>query len=567
MNNDIEIARSIKMTPITEVAKKLGLSDNDIECYGNYKAKVTFNTLNRLLKSVNNKRGKLILVTAMTPTKAGEGKSTVSIGLADGLRAIGKNASVALREPSLGPCFGIKGGACGGGRAQIVPMDDINLHFTGDIHAITAANNLMAALIDNHIAQGNALNIDPRTITLTRCVDLNDRELRNCVVGLGGVANGVPRQENFCITVATEVMAIICLSKTIKELKTRISRVIIGNTYDKNPVTFGQLNCTGAIAALLKDTIRPNLVQTLYGTPAFVHGGPFANIAHGCNSINATLCALATSDYVVTEAGFGSDLGAEKFMDIKCRAAGIAPSAVVIVATIRALKLHGSYYNNINTSETANSENNNSDNDLLKKGFCNLRCHIENMRKFGVTPIVAINRFTQDTNEEISLLQEFCKNIDTRALVIESWGQGAAGAKDLAQNVVELTDDNKNTFKMLYDSTLTLKEKIEKIAKEIYRASSIEFSANVLKKIDAWQKDYGHYPICVAKTQYSISHDPKLLGAPSDYTFFVRDAKLSNGAGFVVVYAGDIMTMPGLPKNPAALDIDVDDDGVISGLF
>nr|WP_318740250.1 formate--tetrahydrofolate ligase [uncultured Treponema sp.] len=560
MLSDIEIAQKNEMTNITDIAAKLGLSQDDIELYGNYKAKISMKSLRKFQEKVKDptQRGKLILVTAITPTPAGEGKSTVSIGLADGLRKIGKNSVVALREPSLGPCFGIKGGACGGGYAQIVPMEDINLHFTGDLHAISIANNLIAALIDNHLQQGNALNIDPRTISWKRCVDLNDRALRNITIGLGGKMQGVPREDHFTIAVASEIMAIICLSQSITELKDRISKIVIGQNFNKEDVTFGQLKSTGAVAALLKDAIRPNLVQTLEKTPAFVHGGPFANIAHGCNSVNATLCALATGDYVITEAGFAADLGAEKFMDIKCRNAGIAPDAVVIVATIRALKMHGG------VPKTELSEENLF---ALEKGFENLATHIENIKKFGVPAIVAVNKFVTDTDAEIKKLEQLCSQYGAKAVLSEGWEFGGEGTKTLSQAVVETCEVPSN-FHFMYEDHMSFKEKVETIAKEIYRAGSVEFQGTSLKKLKEFEeKGYGNLPICVAKTQSSISHDPKAIGAPKDFIFPVRDVQLYAGAGFVVILAGDIMTMPGLPKVPAAEYIDVDDDGVISGLF
>ena len=560
MLSDIEIAQKNEMTNITDIAAKLGLSPDDIELYGNYKAKISMKSLRKFQEKVKDpsQRGKLILVTAITPTPAGEGKSTVSIGLADGLRKIGKKSVVALREPSLGPCFGIKGGACGGGYAQIVPMEDINLHFTGDLHAISIANNLIAALIDNHLQQGNALNIDPRTISWKRCVDLNDRALRNITIGLGGKMQGVPREDHFTIAVASEIMAIICLSQSITELKDRISKIVIGQNFNKEDVTFGQLKSTGAVAALLKDAIRPNLVQTLEKTPAFVHGGPFANIAHGCNSVNATLCALATGDYVITEAGFAADLGAEKFMDIKCRNAGIAPDAVVIVATIRALKMHGG------VPKTELSEENLF---ALEKGFENLATHIENIKKFGVPAIVAVNKFVTDTDAEIKKLEQLCSQYGAKAVLSEGWEFGGEGTKTLSQAVVETCEVPSN-FHFMYEDHMSFKEKVETIAKEIYRAGSVEFQGTSLKKLKEFEeKGYGNLPICVAKTQSSISHDPKAIGAPKDFIFPVRDVQLYAGAGFVVILAGDIMTMPGLPKVPAAEYIDVNDDGVISGLF
>ena len=556
---DIEIAQKNVMAPITEVAAKIGITADRLEQYGPYKAKITFDELKALQAKAAKKSGKLILVTAITPTPAGEGKSTVSIGLADGLNRIGKKTVVALREPSLGPCFGVKGGACGGGYAQIVPMEDINLHFTGDIHAISIANNLIATLIDNHIQQGNQLEIDPRTISWKRCMDLNDRSLRNIIVGLGGRLQGVPREDHFTIAVASEIMAIICLSKTISELKERIDRIVIGQNYQRKNVTFGQLKCTGAVAALLKDVIKPNLVQTLEKNPAFVHGGPFANIAHGCNSVNATICALASGDYVVTEAGFAADLGAEKFLDIKCRSAGLKPSAVVIVATIRALKMHGGL---------AKTELSAPDTAALERGFENLKTHIENIAKFGLPSVVAINKFITDSDEEIELLKSLCEKIGAKALLSEGWEKGGAGTEELAEAVAELADSGKADFKPLYEDSLSLKEKIEKIAGEIYRAGRVDFDPSALKKLKSYEEEgYGKLPVCIAKTQNSISHDPSLIGSPKGYVFPVRDVQLYAGAGFVVALAGDIMTMPGLPKAPAALNIDVDDNGKITGLF
>lgn len=556
---DIEIAQKNKMIPVAEVAAKIGISADKLENYGPYKAKITFEELRALQEKAASKPGKLILVTAVTPTPAGEGKSTVSIGLADGLNRIGKKTVVALREPSLGPCFGVKGGACGGGYAQIVPMEDINLHFTGDIHAISIANNLIAALIDNHLQQGNELGIDPRTISWKRCVDLNDRALRNITIGLGGRLQGVPREDHFSIAVASEIMAIVCLSRTISELKERIDRIVIGQNYARENVTFGQLKCTGAIAALLKDVIKPNLVQTLEKNPAFVHGGPFANIAHGCNSVNATLCALATGDYVVTEAGFAADLGAEKFLDIKCRAADLKPAAVVIVATIRALKMHGG---------VAKADLAKPDTAALEKGFANLKTHIENVAKFGLPAVVAVNKFITDTDEEIQLLEKLCRDNGSTAVLSEGWEKGGEGAADLARTVAEIADSGKANYHPLYELDLPLADKIRTIAKEIYRAADVEFDSAALKKLKTFEDaGYGKLPVCIAKTQNSISHDPKLIGAPSGYTFPVRDVQLYAGAGFVVALAGDIMTMPGLPKAPAALNIDVDDNGVIHGLF
>ena len=556
---DIEIAQKNVMVPITDVAAKIDIPVDKLELYGPYKAKITFDELQTLQAKASKNPGKLILVTAVTPTPAGEGKSTVSIGLADGLNKIGKKTVVALREPSLGPCFGVKGGACGGGYAQIVPMEEINLHFTGDLHAISIANNLIAALIDNHLQQGNELNIDSRTISWKRCVDLNDRALRNITIGLGGRMHGVPREDHFTIAVASEIMAIVCLSKTISELKERLNNIVIGQNYAKENVTFGQLKCTGAVAALLKDVIKPNIVQTLEKNPAFVHGGPFANIAHGCNSVNATLCALGSGDYVVTEAGFAADLGAEKFLDIKCRSAGLKPSAVVIVATIRALKMHGG---------VAKADLSKPDCAALEKGFENLKCHIENIAKFGLPAVVAVNKFITDTDEEIKLLQDLCTKNGSTAVLSEGWGKGGEGTTELAKVVAEIADSGKADFHPLYELDLPLEEKIRKIATEIYRAKDIDIDPAALKKLKSFEENgYGKLPVCIAKTQNSISHDPKLIGAPSGFTFPVRDVQLYAGAGFVVALAGDIMTMPGLPKAPAALNIDVDDNGIISGLF
>ena len=558
---DIEIAQANVMEPISKVAEGIGIGEADLDFYGKYKAKITYSKLNEYLEKVSRPsgRGHLVLVTAMTPTAAGEGKSTVTIALGDGLRKIGKKSVIALREPSLGPCFGIKGGACGGGYAQVVPMEDINLHFTGDIHAITAANNLMAALIDNHIQQGNELGIDPRTISWKRCVDLNDRALRNVIIGLGSRIDGVPRESHFQISVASEIMAIVCLSKTISELKERVSNITIGQTYGGRTVTFGELKCTGSIAALLKDAIRPNLVQTLEHTPAFIHGGPFANIAHGCNSINATVCALATGDYAVTEAGFAADLGAEKFFDIKCRKNGLSPDAVVIVATARALKMHGGVQKQDLPKENLAA---------IEKGFENVRVHIENMAKFGVKCIVAVNRFISDTEAELDLIKTLSEKNGSGAVVCEGWGKGGEGATELAKRVAEICEGG-SQFRLIYPDGASLEDKIGILAKEIYRAGSVEIDARAKKKLAQYQADgYGNLPICMAKTQNSISHDKSVLGAPKPgYAFPVRDVQLYSGAGFVVVFAGDIVDMPGLPKAPSAMNIDVDDNGVISGLF
>lgn len=559
MLSDIEIAQKNIMEPISVIAHKIGLGEGDLDYYGKYKAKISLASLKKLQNQFKDKPGKLILVTAITPTPAGEGKSTVSIGLGDGLNRIGKKAVIALREPSLGPCFGIKGGACGGGYSQIVPMEDINLHFTGDIHAVSITTNLIASLIDNHIQQGNSLNIDPRTVTWKRCVDLNDRALRNVIVGLGGRTEGVPREDNFTIAVASEIMAILCLSRSIAELKEKLGNIIVGYTYDKETVYFRDLKCVGAAAALLKDAIRPNLVQTLEKTPVFVHGGPFANIAHGCNSLNATMCALALGDYVVTEAGFAADLGAEKFFDIKCRVGGLQPSAVVIVATVRALKMHGG---------VALSELHASDPEAVRKGFENLSVHIENVKKFGVPALVALNRFTGDSEEEISVVTDLCKKMGVELCLSEAWGKGSAGAETLAKSVVDLCESWEAQFSPLYDAQLSLTEKLKTLAKEIYRADSVDIAPKALKKIAQYEEQgFGSLPICVAKTQNSISHEKTWRGAPKGYVFPIRDVQLYAGAGFVVAFAGDIMTMPGLPKTPAAQNIDVDDQGNISGLF
>ncbi len=556
---DIEIAQKNKMKPIAAVAKELSLTEEDIESYGSYKAKISLKKLQELQATPLEKRGKLILVTAVTPTPAGEGKSTVTVGLGDGLRKIGKKSIIALREPSLGPCFGVKGGACGGGYSQIVPMEDINLHFTGDIHAISIANNLIAALIDNHLQQGNELGIDPKTVTWKRCVDLNDRVLRNVIVGLGERGDGVTREDHFSIAVASEIMAIVCLSKTIKELKEKINAIVIAKNYAKQFVTLGALGVSGAIVALLKDVIKPNLVQTLEETPAFVHGGPFANIAHGCNSVNATLSALALGDYVVTEAGFAADLGAEKFMDIKCRSAGLEPSTVVIVATIRALKMHGGVKKDDLSKENI---------EAVKKGFENLQTHIENISKFGVPAIIALNKFILDTELEIKAVTELCKNQGVECVLSEGWEKGGEGTSLLAKTVVSTIEAKKSHFKPIYELSESFIAKIEKLATNIYRAKSVEFSPLALRKLKEYtEAGYENLPICVAKTQNSISHDKALLGAPKDYVFPVRDVQLYSGAGFVVVLAGDIMTMPGLPRVPAACSIDVDDEGNISGLF
>ena len=549
MLSDIEISQQNKAAPITEIAEGIGIKTDELELYGTHKAKVSFDGLKRISSSAQC--GKLVLVTALTPTPAGEGKSTISIGLADGLRTIGKKSMLALREPSMGPCFGLKGGATGGGYAQVVPMEEINLHFTGDIHAITAANNLLAAMIDNHIKQGNKLNLDTNNIFWQRCVDLNDRALREVNIALGGTINGTPRTDHFN-------MAIFCLAKDIADLKQRLKKIIIGKTNEGRYVKAEEINAHGAMAALLRDAIKPNLVQTLEKTPAFVHGGPFANIAHGCNSIIATKTALKLADYVVTEAGFGADLGAEKFLDIKCPVAEIKPDAIVIVATIRALKMHGGI-----AKDNLKAENV----DAVRKGFENLRAHIENIAKFRVPAIVAINQFVTDSKNEINAVKELCKEYGTEAILVSAWENGGSGAIDLAQKVVELSQQ-KNNYAPLYDDTMSLRSKIETIATKIYHAGKVEFEANALEKLAEYEANgYGNLRVCIAKTQNSISADAKLIGAPSGFVLPVKDVRLSAGAGFVVVLTGDILTMPGLPAIPAAEKIDVDDEGRISGLF
>ncbi len=555
--SDIEIAQETEMLPINEIAKQLEIDSDDLELYGKYKAKVNYN----LYENIKSRQdGKLILVTAITPTPAGEGKTTTSVGLADALKKIGKKVVLALREPSLGPVFGVKGGAAGGGYAQVVPMEDINLHFTGDMHAIGAANNLLAAMLDNHIYQGNVLNIDSRRITWKRCVDMNDRQLRFIVDGLNGKTNGFPREDGFDITVASEVMAILCLSRDLDDLKEKLKSIVVGYTRDDKPVTAGQLKAEGAMAALLKDALKPNLVQTLEHTPAFIHGGPFANIAHGCNSIMATKMALKLGDYVVTEAGFGADLGAEKFLDIKCRMAGLKPSAVVIVATVRALKLHGGIPRNELSAENL---------DALEKGIPNLLKHIENITvKFGLPAVVAINRFPTDTEAELRLVEEKCRQHGANVALSEVWGRGGEGGIELANEVVRLTKEAKNNFKHIYSDDMSIKDKIEAVAREIYGSDGVDFTPAAAKEIDRLTEfGYGSLPVCMAKTQYSFSDDPKKLGWPKGFRITVRNVKLSAGAGFIVVLTGEIMTMPGLPKIPAAEKIDVDSTGKISGLF
>ena len=556
MKTDIEIAQEATPLKITEIAQKCGVDEKYIEQYGNYKAKIDY----RMLKDLADKPdGKLILVTAITPTPAGEGKTTTSVGLADGLRKIGKNAVVALREPSLGPVFGVKGGAAGGGYAQVVPMEDINLHFTGDFHAIGAANNLLAAMLDNHIQQGNTLGIDVKQITWKRAVDMNDRQLRHIVDGLGGKVQGVPREDGFEITVASEIMAVLCLSSDIIDLKTRLARMIVAYTYDGKPVTAHELKAEGAMAALLKDALKPNLVQTLEGTPAFIHGGPFANIAHGCNSVTATRMALKMGDYAVTEAGFAADLGAEKFVDIKCRMSGLRPSAVVVVATVRALKYHGG---------VAKAELNNENLDALEKGLPNLLQHVENVTKvYGLPCVVAINAFPTDTKAELELVEKKCGELGVNVALSEVWAKGGEGGKALAEEVVRLCEQP-NQFGFTYPLEASIEEKLESICKRVYHADGVTLTANAKKQAaQLTELGFGNLPICMAKTQYSFSDDPSLLGAPKGFTVTVRNLKVSAGAGFIVALTGDIMTMPGLPKVPAAEKIDVDENGKITGLF
>ncbi len=555
VKSDIEIAHEAKLIHIKEVAAQLGLTEDNIEYYGKYKAKIDLNVLkDRPLK------GKLILVTAITPTPAGEGKSTTTIGLAQALNKIGKQCTIALREPSLGPCFGVKGGAAGGGHAQVVPMEDINLHFTGDIHAIGAAHNLLAAMIDNHIKHGNELDIDVTKIYWKRVVDINDRALRHMVVGLGGSAHGIPRESGFMITVASEVMAILCMSESIADLKKRLATIIIGENRKGEPVSVADLHVQGSMAALLKDALKPNLVQTLENTPAIIHGGPFANIAHGCNSVLATKMAMALSDYVVTEAGFGADLGAEKFIDIKCRYAGIKPECVVLVATARALKMHGGVAKTYLKAENVGA---------VKTGLANLQKHIENIRKFGLPVVVSLNRFHDDTQAEIDAVMDFCKKMKVECSLCEVWEHGGDGGIDLAQKVSDVIDKGESShFRFLYDNDMSIRAKISTLAVEIYGADGVLYSKNAVRRIDYLEeKGYGNLPICIAKTQYSLSDDPSLMNRPSGFKISVGDISLSAGAGFLVVHTGEIMIMPGLPKKPAALSIDITDDGVITGLF
>ena len=555
MKTDIEIAQSYKMKPITEIAAKIGIPEDYLEAYGRYKAKID----TAFLKNESRKDGKLVLVTAINPTPAGEGKTTTTIGLADALNSMRKKTVVALREPSLGPVFGVKGGATGGGYAQVVPMEDINLHFTGDFHAIGAANNLLCAMLDNHIYQGNALNINPESITIKRCVDMNDRQLRQITDGLGGRFNGVPRSDGFEITVASEVMAVFCLAESLSDLKNRLAKITVGYTYDRKPVTAGDLKAQGAMTALLKDALKPNLVQTMEGTPAIIHGGPFANIAHGCNSVIATKTALKLGDYCITEAGFGADLGAEKFLDIKCVAAGLKPSAVVLVATVRALKFHGGV-----KKEDLNAENL----EALEKGMPNLIRHVENLTKVYKLPtVVAINEFPTDTEAEIELVDETCKKFGVNVVRSSVWANGGKGGEKLAEEVVELCE-NDNDFTCAYDLAEPIEQKIVDLTQKIYGGDGVEFSDEAKAKIEILEKQgYGNLPICVAKTQYSFSDDATLLGAPNGFNIHVRDVKVSSGAGFIVVYTGTVMTMPGLPKIPAAENIDVDDSEKIKGLF
>lgn len=556
MLTDIEIAQQAEMLEIREIAAKLNIAEEEIEPYGHYKAKLSQKLIDR---AAANPDGKLVLVTAINPTPAGEGKTTTSVGLAEGMNKLGKRTCLALREPSLGPVFGIKGGAAGGGYAQVVPMEDINLHFTGDMHAITAANNLLCAMLDNHIQQGNELGIDTRRILFKRCLDMNDRALRNCVVGMGGKIDGVPREDHFQITVASEIMAILCLAADLSDLKRRLGNVLVAYTLDNKPVFARDLKAVGAMTALLKDAINPNLVQTLENNPAIIHGGPFANIAHGCNSVRATKLSMKLADYTITEAGFGSDLGAEKFFDIKCRFAGLKPDCVVVVATIRALKYNGGVPKAELSAENV---------DALKKGIVNLGVHIENMKKFGVPVVVAINHFAADTEAEIAVVKEYCESKGVKAAFSDVFMKGGEGALDLAKAVIETVESEKSNFKPLYDTALSVKEKLNIIAKEIYRADGVVFTAKAekaLKEIESLGLD--KVPVCVAKTQYSLSDDPSKLGKPEGFNITVSDIRASSGAGFVVAYTGDIMTMPGLPKIPAANNIDVDDKGVITGLF
>ena len=553
---DLQIAQECKMEHILDVAKKAGIPEEYIDCYGKYKGKISDKYFNEIK---DNKDAKLILVTAVNPTPAGEGKTTVTIGLTQALQKMGKNAITCLREPSLGPCMGVKGGAAGGGYAQVVPMEDINLHFTGDLHAITTANNLLASMVDNHIQQGNELNIDPRRISWKRCVDLNDRQLRNVISGLGGKVNGVPREDAFQITVASEIMAIFCLANDLKQLKEMLGQIIVGYTYDDEPVTAKMIGADGAMTVLLKDALQPNVVQTLENTLAIIHGGPFANIAHGCNSVKATKTAMKIADYVVTEAGFGADLGAEKFFDIKCRKAGLKPDAVVLVATVRAMKYNGG---------VAKADLSNENLDALAKGFVNLEKHIENIQKYGVPVVVTLNHFVADTDAEVAYVKERCEAMGATFAVARVWAEGGEGGKALAEKVLETLETKESNFKFLYEDELTIVEKVNKVCKEIYGAGNVNFSAAAKKTLDQIDKlGFNHFPVCIAKTQYSLSDDPKVLGRPEGFEVTVKEIRISAGAGFIVVLLGDVMTMPGLPKKPAALNIDIDEDGNVVGLF
>ena len=556
MKTDIQIAQEAVLEPITEVAKQLQISEDELELYGKYKAKISDDFMEKIK---DNPDGKLILVTAINPTPAGEGKTTTSVGLGQAFGKLGKKAVIALREPSLGPCFGVKGGAAGGGYAQVVPMEDLNLHFTGDFHAITSANNLLAAMLDNHIQQGNELQIDTRSVVWKRCLDMNDRVLRNVVVGLGAKTDGVVREDHFVITVASEIMAVLCLADDMKDLKERLGRMVVAYNYEGMPVTAADLKAVGAMAALLKDALKPNLIQTLEHTPAIVHGGPFANIAHGCNSVRATKTALKMADYVITEAGFGADLGAEKFMDNKCRMAGLAPDAVVLVATVRALKYNGG---------VPKTELNKENMDALQRGIVNLEKHIENLQKYGVPVVVTLNSFVTDTEKEISFVRDFCEERNCEFAISEVWEKGGEGGIALANKVLDTLEHKESHFKVLYENDLSLKEKIEKVAQEIYGADGVDYAPAAVKQLKKLEElGFGKLPVCMAKTQYSLSDDPSLLGRPKDFRINVREVYVSAGAGFVVVLTGAVMTMPGLPKNPAAFNIDVDENGVITGLF
>jgi formate--tetrahydrofolate ligase len=556
MKTDLQIAQECTMEPITAIAAKAGIPEEYVECYGKYKAKVSDKYYNQIKDRPD---AKLILVTAVNPTPAGEGKTTVTIGLTQALQKMGKNALTCLREPSLGPCMGVKGGAAGGGYAQVVPMEDINLHFTGDLHAITTANNLLASMVDNHIQQGNELNIDPRKIAWKRVVDLNDRQLRHVISGLGGKVNGVPREDSFQITVASEIMAIFCLANDLDDLKEMLGKIIVGYTYDDEPVTAKQIGADGAMTVLLKDALQPNLVQTLEHTPAFIHGGPFANIAHGCNSVRATKFAMKLADYVVTEAGFGADLGAEKFFDIKCRKAGLKPDAVVLVATVRALKYNGG---------VPKADLSNENLDALAKGFVNLEKHIENIQKYGVPVVVTLNHFVADTDAEVAYVKERCEKMGATFAVAKVWADGGEGGKALAEKVLETLETKESNFHVLYEDNLSIEEKINKVCKEIYGAGHVSFTAAAKKTLAQIEKlGFEHFPVCIAKTQYSLSDDPKVLGRPEGFEVTVKEIRISAGAGFIVALLGDVMTMPGLPKKPAALNIDIDADGNIVGLF